>query len=314
MHNTTLPPTQSERTPPKEALEQSEERLRFFHHELKQERSRLKELTSKVKSLRLKTSYFNSARTYRASLKQYHIWEPGAWVVLPPALGLVMLILIDLITGFRPVSVVGAVLMIVISLVALLALSKYPSDAELPQHMEQTKNELAQLSRKAAQTESRIGELQQGLEQELALNANLVAQNKERERISSARYQCQQLFNENWRAMRSVEFEQYLERVFQLLGYQTQTTNTTGDQGVDLIVEKAGRKIAVQVKGYFHSVSNSAIQQAFTGMRYYNCHACAVVTNSKFTASAIELAESTNCVLIHEDNFREFVFGEIEFV
>lgn len=296
------------------AFDQSEERLRFFHHELRQNKTQLKEFTTKIKSLKWKTSYFNTAHKYRKNLKQYHIWEPGVWVVVPPALGLVMLILIDVLTGLRPVSVVLAILMMTVTLLALLSLSKYPSNAELPQAMDQTREELAQISEKATQTENRIGELKLGLEQELVQNANLEAQLKEQERISSARYQCQQLFNENWRAMRSIEFEQYLERVFKLLGYQTQTTNTTGDQGVDLIVEKGGRRIAVQVKGYFHSVSNSAIQQAFTGMRHYNCHACAVVTNSKFTSSAIELAESTNCVLIHEDNFREFVFGEIEFV
>lgn len=314
MQDTALHTAQSNNVSLKKALDQSEERLRFFHQELRQEQARLKELTTKIKTLRLKISYFRTAQKYRKSLKQYHIWEPGAWVIVPPALGMVMLILSDVVTGIRPVSAVLSALMMILTLLALLSLSKYPTDAELPQTMDQTKKELAQRSQKTSQTENRIGELKQGLEKELLVNANLEAQLKERERITSARYQCQQLFDENWRAMRSVEFEHYLERVFQLLGYQTQTTNTTGDQGVDLIVEKGGRRIAVQVKGYFHSVSNSAIQQAFTGMRHYNCHVCAVVTNSKFTASAIELAESTNCVLIHEDNFREFVFGEIEFV
>jgi hypothetical protein len=53
------------------------------------------------------------------------------------------------------------------------------------------------------------------------------------------------------------------------------------------------------------------VQEAFTGMAHYRCDGCAVVTNSQFTSSAISVAESTNCLLVHEGNFREFVFGEL---
>lgn len=112
--------------------------------------------------------------------------------------------------------------------------------------------------------------------------------------------------------MRGVELEQYLEEVFTLLGYAVEATRTTGDQGIDLIVVRGNLRIAIQVKGYFNSVGNAAIQEAYAGMAHYKCHRCAVITNSRFTSGAVELAKSTRCLLIHEDNFRAFVFGEID--
>jgi hypothetical protein len=45
--------------------------------------------------------------------------------------------------------------------------------------------------------------------------------------LASARYQ---LIHSNWRAMRGVEFENFLKRVFEALGYQVRTTKGSGDQ------------------------------------------------------------------------------------
>lgn len=114
--------------------------------------------------------------------------------------------------------------------------------------------------------------------------------------------------------MRSIEFEDYLEEVLQLLGYDIETTATSGDQGVDLIASKDGIRIAIQVKGYHHSVGNSAVQEAFAGKAHYQCHHCAVITNSRFTSGAVQLAQSTGCVLVHEDIFRDFVMGHVDLV
>lgn len=72
-----------------------------------------------------------------------------------------------------------------------------------------------------------------------------------------------------------------------------------------------GRRIAIQAKGWSNPVSNSAVQEVVAGMRVYSCNACAVVTNSRFTASAKELAAHNQCKLIDETDFPRFVMGEI---
>ena len=84
--------------------------------------------------------------------------------------------------------------------------------------------------------------------------------------------------------MRGGDLEQFLEEVFSELRYSVERTGRAGDQGVDLVLLKDGHRIAVQVKGYVDSVPNTAIQEAFTGMAFYKCDGCAVITNSRFTS------------------------------
>ena len=111
--------------------------------------------------------------------------------------------------------------------------------------------------------------------------------------------------------MRDTEWENYLAEVFRELGAEVELTKTVGDQGVDLVVEINGRRIAIQAKGYENAVSNSAVQQAVAGKAPYGCDGCSVLTNSRFTRSAVELAASNRCTLIGEDEFPAFVLGEL---
>jgi len=94
--------------------------------------------------------------------------------------------------------------------------------------------------------------------------------------------------------MTGVEFEEKLSILFSQLGYTVRHTGKTGDYGVDLIIEKDGKKTAVQAKryGYREHVPESAIQQAFSGAKFYNCNDALVVTNSRFTSYANKLAHS----------------------
>jgi len=119
------------------------------------------------------------------------------------------------------------------------------------------------------------------------------------------------LYNARWRELRGVDFETFIAQVFQNLGYAVEGTPVSGDQGVDLIVIAGELRIAVQVKGYYNSVSNSAIQEVVAGMRFHSCVATCVVTNSRFTKSALELAASNDCLCIEEANFEDFVFGRL---
>ncbi|MFO0951963.1 MAG: restriction endonuclease [Isosphaeraceae bacterium] len=107
-------------------------------------------------------------------------------------------------------------------------------------------------------------------------------------------------------------YENFLAAVFQELGYSVQTTRVTGDQGVDLIVSKHGRKSAIQAKGYPGStVGNKAVQEVHTGMVYYGCQAAVVITNSTYTSSARDLAKKVGCVLIDRDGIPELIESRI---
>ena len=75
-------------------------------------------------------------------------------------------------------------------------------------------------------------------------------------------------------------------------------TKASGDQGVDIIAKKHGHWWGIQCKYYSSSVANKAVQEAYTGAKFYGCDRAMVITNSYFTDSAMELAKTTNVELV----------------
>lgn len=97
------------------------------------------------------------------------------------------------------------------------------------------------------------------------------------------------------------EFEGFIEKLFQKTGYKTKLTKTTGDQGVDIIVEKNNTRYGIQTKCYTGNVPNTAIQEVVAGIRFHNCSKGIVITNNYFTKAAVKLAEANNVVLWDRD-------------
>ncbi len=91
--------------------------------------------------------------------------------------------------------------------------------------------------------------------------------------------------------MSGIEFEEFLIQFFQERGYIVTGTPKNGDFGADLIVKSNVDKIAVQAKCYVNSVGIEAVYQAIAGMNYYGCDSAMVITNSRFTSRAVELAK-----------------------
>lgn len=104
-----------------------------------------------------------------------------------------------------------------------------------------------------------------------------------------------------------VEFEEFLGELFDLVGYEATVTPATGDQGADLLLERFGKQYAVQAKSYSENVGNSAVQQAIAARSHYGCESAMVVTNSYFTPSAKELAESSDVRLVDRDELQQFL-------
>ena len=117
----------------------------------------------------------------------------------------------------------------------------------------------------------------------------------------------------DWKALSGIPFERYLAEVFYGLGYKVEITKASGDQGVDLILRKDGRCIAVQAKGYpsGNSVGNKVVQAVHTGKDFYKCDTCAVITNSIFTKGARELAngDRIRCIMIDKSKLGDVIDG-----
>jgi hypothetical protein len=177
--------------------------------------------------------------------------------------------------------------------------------AELPERMAEFERRRSELSAELAQLRT---EFRESTERQRNWSNCLT----EAEVRASRQYRLQQLCERNWKAMRGGELEEFLKEVFTELGYVVERIGGAGDQGVDLILSKGGYRIAIQVKGYVDNVPNTAIQEAYTGMRFHGCQACAVVTNSRFTSGGKNIASAVGCVLIDEFSLPMIILEQVD--
>jgi hypothetical protein len=84
-------------------------------------------------------------------------------------------------------------------------------------------------------------------------------------------------------------------------------TSGSNDQGIDIIAFKDGVKYGIQCKCYSSDVGNKAVQEAYSGAKFYDCHVPVVLTNRYFTKSAIELSKKTNVLLWDRDYLEELI-------
>lgn len=103
-----------------------------------------------------------------------------------------------------------------------------------------------------------------------------------------------------------IEYEVACSQILSSIGWSTRTTKGSGDQGVDIIAEKGTLKAVVQCKYYNTPVGNKAVQEVFAGKKHELADIAAVVTSSRFTKSAEELAHTCNVILLHHSQLQFF--------
>lgn len=112
----------------------------------------------------------------------------------------------------------------------------------------------------------------------------------------------------NYDSMDGHQFEYFCAEVLSKNGYENvEVTKGSGDQGIDVLAEKDSIKYAVQCKCYSSDIGNKAVQEAFSGKTFYNCHVAVVLTNRYFTTSAKELAEKSGVLLWDRDKLNYFI-------
>lgn len=95
--------------------------------------------------------------------------------------------------------------------------------------------------------------------------------------------------------MTGYEYERKCAELLKAKGFtDVKVTPGSGDQGIDILAKKSRKKYGVQCKYYEGAVGNKAVQEAFAGASYYDCAIAMVITNSKLTAAAKELAKKLN--------------------
>lgn len=102
--------------------------------------------------------------------------------------------------------------------------------------------------------------------------------------------------------MEGHDFEQFTANLLRKLGYErVQVTPGSGDQGVDVIAVKDGKKYAIQCKRYNQKLGNKPVQEVHAGKTIYGCNVAVVMTNNYFTDGGKEAARALGVELWDRD-------------
>ncbi|MEK6579673.1 MAG: restriction endonuclease, partial [Bdellovibrionota bacterium] len=83
-------------------------------------------------------------------------------------------------------------------------------------------------------------------------------------------------------------------------------TPQPGDQGADILFTYFETKIAVQAKRYSDTVGNKAVQEVYAAKSFYKCDDAWVITSSRFSTSAENLAAQLKITLIDGKELERF--------
>lgn len=117
-----------------------------------------------------------------------------------------------------------------------------------------------------------------------------------------------QLYNNKFDYMEGHDFEYFCAELLKKNGFNdVLVTSGSRDQGIDIIAHKDGVKYGIQCKCYSSDIGNKAVQEAFSGAKFYDCHVPIVLTNRYFTSSAVELSQKTNVLLWGRDTLEKMI-------
>ncbi|WP_175540365.1 restriction endonuclease [Halomonas sp. QHL1] len=106
-------------------------------------------------------------------------------------------------------------------------------------------------------------------------------------------------------SMTGVEYEDYIEALAYNYGWEPTRTPATGDHGADVIITDGDIRIAIQCKKYSSPVGNKSVQEVYSAKDFYECDHAVVVTNSSFTTSARQVADSLNVRLVYHGDLQQ---------
>ncbi|WP_442789522.1 restriction endonuclease [Paenibacillus sp. CAA11] len=111
--------------------------------------------------------------------------------------------------------------------------------------------------------------------------------------------------------MEGSEFEMYLYRFFDELGYEeVYKTKASSDFGADLVfTARDGIRTVLQAKRYQEDsgIGLSAVQEVYASMRYYEAGRSIVLTSARFTPACVTLAGVNGVKLLDRGDLIELI-------
>lgn len=96
-----------------------------------------------------------------------------------------------------------------------------------------------------------------------------------------------------------IGFEHHCAEILRNVGWDARVTQSSGDQGVDIVASRGGLKGVFQCKRYNQPVGNAAVQEVIAGKIFERAAFAVVVSNNSYTQSARQLASAAGVHLLH---------------
>jgi hypothetical protein len=116
-----------------------------------------------------------------------------------------------------------------------------------------------------------------------------------------------------WKSLTGRECERELVQHYRKRGYQVDWTGGPGDEGVDFVIRKGGRKIVVQVKAHKNQISPGVVRDLYGSLLHHRADEAWLISISGFKHSARSFAQGkpirlmTIRQVLEGDGFAEIV-------
>ena len=103
------------------------------------------------------------------------------------------------------------------------------------------------------------------------------------------------------------DYEKQVAQSLSEMGWNTQVTKASGDQGCDVLAVKGRARVAIQCKYYSKPIGNKAVQEINAAKSYYDANFAAVVSNQSYTPAAKLLATKLQVALLHHSQLNSLL-------
>jgi HJR/Mrr/RecB family endonuclease len=109
------------------------------------------------------------------------------------------------------------------------------------------------------------------------------------------------------KSLTPIEFERYVGRFFEQIGYNVQATATTGDEGVDLFLRKNNKIIVVQCKKYDGTVGQPVVRELYGAMIHHRADEAYLITTGTISMPAQRWAANKPIQLVDGMQLLEWI-------
>jgi HJR/Mrr/RecB family endonuclease len=110
-----------------------------------------------------------------------------------------------------------------------------------------------------------------------------------------------------WKSLRGVDFETALGGLYRSMGYWVRHTKGSGDEGIDLILEKEGVRTVVQCKGHTNPVGVGVVRELYGAMMHFGAPSAVLACPAGFTEGVMRFVRGKPIKLVSSKEIIEMV-------